>query len=246
MSMSTVTYGPHAKQAVDVYAPPGGPNANGGPHPVVVFFHGGVWQFGDRSEYATLGRDLARHGFVAFVASYRLAPQHTWPAQLDDARAVIDVALKEAPRHGGDPRRLLVMGHSAGAQLAALLVQQGDERIRALALFSGVFDLELPLDEAQRDGGYASFIAPVFARSQLAGASPLRAAARLDVPVLLVTSERDYRAMHAQTVKMHEHLVARKERVQLVELARVDHFGMVASLDEALARTLRALMPAVP
>jgi acetyl esterase/lipase len=237
---TTLSYGPDVKQRVDVYVPSA---AGAETRPVALFLHGGVWQMGDRAAYRAMGEDLAKHGFVAFVASYRLAPTHKWPAQLDDAKAALDLVARSAAAHGGDPKRILVIGHSAGGQMAALL--RGDPRVKGFALFSGVFDLEMPLDESQPDGGYARFIAPVFSKAQLAAASPLRARGaqeRFDVPLLLVTSERDYRAMHAQTMAMHAFLTARKERVTLLELPKVDHFDMVAHVDAATAQKLHTLV----
>jgi acetyl esterase/lipase len=233
---TTLSYGSDAKQRVDVYASPAQDEAK----PVALFLHGGVWQLGDRTAYRTMGEDLARHGFVAFVASYRLAPAHKWPAQRDDAKAALDLVVREAAKYGGDPKRIVVIGHSAGGQMAALL--RGDARVKAFAFYSGVFDLEMPLDESQPDGGFARFIAPVFTKAQLAEASPLRAKERFDVPLLLITSERDYRAMHAQTMAMHAMLSARKERVTLLELPKVDHFEMVEHVDDATARKLHELL----
>src|SRR5688500_5207974 len=141
---TTLSYGPDAKQRVDVY-PARSVGQASVPAPVALFLHGGVWQFGDRTAYRQMGEDLAQHGFVAFVASYRLAPAHKWPAQLEDAKAALSFVEREAAKHGGDPKRIVVIGHSAGGQMASLL--RGDPRVKALALFSGVFDLERPLDE---------------------------------------------------------------------------------------------------
>lgn len=240
IAATTLSYGADAKQRVDVYAPAS--VAAGTTSPVALFLHGGVWQHGDRTAYRQMGEDLAKHGFVAFVASYRLAPTHKWPAQLDDAKAALDLVAREAAKHGGDPKRIVVIGHSAGGQMAALL--RGDARVKAFVFFSGVFDLEMALDENQPDGGFAQFIAPVFSKAQLPAASPLRARNEsFGVPLMLISSERDYRAMHAQTIAMHAMLVARKERVQLVELPRVDHFEMVAHVDDTLGAKIRALVP---
>lgn len=232
---TTLSYGADAKQRVDVYG-----EASTHAKPVALFLHGGVWQFGDRTAYSQMGKDLAKHGFVAFVASYRLAPVHKWPAQLDDAKAALDLVAREAAKHGGDPTRIIVIGHSAGGQMAAML--RGDARVKAFVMYSGVFDLEMPLDESQRDGGFAQFIAPVFSKAQFAAASPLRTDARFGVPLLLITSERDYRAMHAQTIAMHALLTARKERVTLLQLPKVNHFEMVEHVDDATARKILALL----
>src|SRR6478735_3747521 len=114
---ATLAYGADPLQTIDVYQP-----STKGPHPIAVFLHGGVWQHGERTDFVDVGKALADRGFVAFVASYRLAPMSKWPAQAEDAASVVDVALTEAPKYGGDPGRLVLVGHSAGAQMASMLM----------------------------------------------------------------------------------------------------------------------------
>lgn len=224
----TLHYGDGDERTVDVYTPETTtPKAT--PRPIAVFLHGGVWQHGDRRDFSDVGVELAKRGFVVFVASYRLAPRSRWPAQREDADAVVDLALREGAKYGGDPKKLVVVGHSAGAQMAAIVALHRKD-IAALALLSGVFDLKAPLDEAQADGGFAAFVAPVFDRSALASASPLVAwQAKLGVPILLATAERDYRAMRAQTMAMAAHLRALGENVAFVDAPRVDHYALVTA-----------------
>ncbi len=106
------------RHRLDVYAPPDHPTAG---LPVVVFFHGGSWASGNKSLYPFIGRRLAKQGYVAVLANYRLAPAVQVPAMADDcARAVLWVQ-QHCAEFGGDPARIFVMGHSAGAGLAALL-----------------------------------------------------------------------------------------------------------------------------
>ena len=125
-----VSFGPLPAHQVDVYRPLGTPPANG--WPVVVFIHGGSWQMGGRDQYKFLGEALASRGIVLMASSYRLYPEVSYPDFLPDSAKAVAYALDHAARHGGNPRRVLVMGHSAGAYNAAMvalddrwLAQQG-------------------------------------------------------------------------------------------------------------------------
>jgi acetyl esterase/lipase len=119
-----VGYGPNPRQKLDVYqpatpAPPGG-------WPVVVFFYGGSWHWGNRAEYTFAGEALASRGVLALIADYRLYPEARYPDFLDDSAMATAYALREARRLGGNPQRVYVMGHSAGAYNAAMVAL--DER----------------------------------------------------------------------------------------------------------------------
>jgi acetyl esterase/lipase len=103
--------------ALDVYRP----DAATGDAPLVVFFYGGSWQNGSRGRYAFAGRALAARGAVAVVPDYRLYPAVRFPAFMRDAADTVAWARANAARLGADPRRIFVMGHSAGAQMAALV-----------------------------------------------------------------------------------------------------------------------------
>ncbi|MFN3682968.1 MAG: alpha/beta hydrolase [Fimbriimonadaceae bacterium] len=105
------------RQRLDIYAPE---KASGAP--VVVFFHGGGWRTGDKRQ-AIQGKDrvLTEAGFLLVSANYRLAPEHRFPAFVRDAAAAVGWVRRNIARYGGDPKRLFVMGHSAGAHLAACL-----------------------------------------------------------------------------------------------------------------------------
>ncbi|GHA68531.1 alpha/beta hydrolase [Cognatilysobacter bugurensis] len=115
---SSVTYAPDLGLALDVYRPD---NAGSEPTPVVVFFYGGNWQRGDRVQYRFVGRQLARHGVLTIVADYRTWPRAGFPAFIEDGAKAVAWARANAARFGGDPTRLHVAGHSAGAQIAALI-----------------------------------------------------------------------------------------------------------------------------
>ncbi|MCX7799934.1 MAG: alpha/beta hydrolase [Fimbriimonadales bacterium] len=107
----------HPRQVLDVHAPEGARGA-----PVVVFLHGGGWSRGDKRQ-ALRGKQRAfpAAGFVLVSANYRLSPEHPYPAFVQDAAAAVGWVRANIGRFGGDPGRLFVMGHSAGAHLAACL-----------------------------------------------------------------------------------------------------------------------------
>ena len=115
-----VAYGPDDRQRLDVYAPATGAGDEPA-HPVVVFVYGGSWASGDRRHYGFLGHALAARGFVTVVPDYRLVPEVTYPAFVRDAAAAVRWARAHARDYGGDPDRLAVAGHSAGAYNALML-----------------------------------------------------------------------------------------------------------------------------
>ncbi|WP_144630867.1 alpha/beta hydrolase [Bordetella genomosp. 13] len=111
-----VAYGDAPRQRLDVYAPPAAAHA-----PVVVFFYGGSWRSGSRKDYAFVGDALASRGIVAVLADYRLYPEASYPEFLRDSAQAVAWTLRHAGELGGDPRRVYVAGHSAGAYNAAMI-----------------------------------------------------------------------------------------------------------------------------
>ena len=109
-------YGEHPSQVLDVYRAERGDAA-----PVVVFFYGGRWQAGKRSDYAFVGRALAARGVTALIVDYRYYPEVRFPTFVDDAALAIAWAHEHAAQIGGDAERVYVAGHSAGAHIAALI-----------------------------------------------------------------------------------------------------------------------------
>lgn len=145
-----VAYGPHPRHKLDVYVPRG----EGAARPVAVFFYGGGWDSGRRRDYAWAARSLAAQGFVTVAPDYRLYPDVRFPAFLEDGAAAIRWVRDHGATYGGDPARIVLVGHSAGAYNAVMLaldprylqaagVEPG--RIRAAAGLSGPYDF-LPLD----------------------------------------------------------------------------------------------------
>jgi acetyl esterase/lipase len=111
-----VAYGNDPRQKLDIYTPPGAVLP-----PVVVFFYGGSWNSGSREEYKFVGNALASRGIMAVIADYRVYPQASYPAFVEDSARAVAWTLRHIGEYGGDAHRLFVAGHSAGAYNAAMV-----------------------------------------------------------------------------------------------------------------------------
>jgi len=101
---------------LDIYAP-----STPGPHPVLVFIHGGSWRFGDKRMVGDKPEAFTATGYVFVSINYRLSPEVQHPAHAQDCGKAVAWVYKNIAQYGGDPKRIYVMGHSAGAHLAALI-----------------------------------------------------------------------------------------------------------------------------
>lgn len=117
--LADIAYAGDARQALDLYRPAGVRDA-----PVVVFWYGGAWVKGRKEDYRFVGAALAAAGCVAVLPDYRLFPAARFPAFVEDGARATAWAVRHAREHGGDPGRVFLAGHSAGAHLAAMLAVQ--------------------------------------------------------------------------------------------------------------------------
>lgn len=227
------------KHRLDLYVP-----RQKADYPVVVFVHGGYWTGGDRRYYAfftglygRIGIALARRGVGTAVISYRLAPGTRIAGQVADVVAAVRWVRAHIGRHGGDPRRLFVMGHSAGGHLAALLgtdathlraagIDQG--QLAGVVAMSPVLDLEHMKESNDADFD-AEVTRPTFGDDpatlrRWSPSSHFRADQR---PMLILLGDDDYPYL----VEQVRRAVARLEKLGApVEFARLEdrsHAGMV-------------------
>jgi acetyl esterase/lipase len=137
-------YGPDKRQTLDIYAPRDGQ----GPWPIIYFVYGGAWNIGDRRYYEFVGRILAAAGYLVVVTEYRLVPEIEYPVFLDDCAAGFAFIAEHAADYGADPSRIALMGHSAGAYNAIMLLLGPSllprfglaDRVRAFVGLSGPYD----------------------------------------------------------------------------------------------------------
>ncbi len=112
-----LSYGTDPLQKLDLWLPKAKGRA-----PIVVFVHGGGFARGDKKDYDNIPAYFARHGFLGVNVNYRLAPAVAWPAASEDVGGAVAWLKANAAAHGGDPRRIVVIGHSAGASAVASYV----------------------------------------------------------------------------------------------------------------------------
>jgi acetyl esterase/lipase len=155
-----LAYGHDPLQRLDVYAPT---VKTADPLPVLIFIHGGGFVRGDKSPpgspfYANVGYWFARHGVITILGDYRLAPKHRWPTQAEDMAGIVAWTHAHIADYGGNPKRIYLMGESAGASDVAAYVLQ--RRFQPLAgpgiagaiLYSGLYDPSFEAKAAPRFG----------------------------------------------------------------------------------------------
>lgn len=155
-SAKNLSYGPSLRQTLDIYRPEGG----GEDLPVIVFCYGGAWFKGHKEAYAFVGRSLAANGVVAVVIDYRQVPKVQFPDFVEDTAAAIRWTAANIVNHGGNPRKLCVLGHSAGAYNAVMAVL-GDARLPVVGLvgMSGPYDF-LPLRTRVTKRAFGNWLRP--------------------------------------------------------------------------------------
>jgi acetyl esterase/lipase len=197
----------------DLYRPIGA-----GPFPAVLLIHGGSWQRGSRSEMVKFARRFAGAGYAVFNVDYRLAPEHRYPAQLDDVRAAFAWLHAHARSLAVDPDRIAVMGYSAGAHLALLLglaEVEGAPRPRAVVAGAAPSDLTAypnsPVLAALIGGSGAAL------PDRYADASPVSHVSPGDPPVLLYHGALDGLVDVEQSRRLLEKLHSVGVPAQLLE-----------------------------
>jgi len=217
-----VHYGPDERNRLDVYEPAAHPAQ---PMPVLVFIHGGGFVRGDKSTpgtpfYDNIGYYFARHGVLAILATYRLAPAHPWPAGARDVGAVIHWARANAEKFGGDRHRIVLWGHSAGAAHAAAYALDArfqlppGPRLAGLILMAGVYDPALETVGAEQLHSNADSNRAYYGEDTMTyvAKAPLRNLTGPKLPVMLIVSELDPPMMHVETSLLFAALCRRDGR----------------------------------
>ena len=231
-----LSYGSDARQRLDIYAPR---TAGTGGRPVVVFFYGGSWNSGTRSGYAFVGRALAAQGFVVVIPDYRLVPAIRYPAFVEDGAAAVRWTKGHIAGFGGDPAKLVLMGHSAGAYIAAMLAVDdrwlGRDRqaVRGLVGLAGPYDFA-PFDVDVSRAAFGAWPRPEETQ-------PVHWAGAGDPPALLLVGADDKTVLPRNSEALAARLQAGGVPVTLRAYPKLGHVGMILSV----ARPFRGRAPVV-
>jgi acetyl esterase/lipase len=224
------------KLLLDIYQP-GAPDSK--PRPVIVLIHGGGWTSFDKSTMKGMAEFLARSGFVAVSVDYRLfrGNENRWPAQLDDVQLAVRWLRANAKKYNIDPDHIGAFGHSAGAQLAALLGMEDtrDNSDPALAKYSSrvqaVVDVSGPSDfttnhDPEGDAQLADFLGADYAKAPEVwqNASPVFHVAKSNAPFLIVHGTHDEMVPIAQAQELNDKLRQAGVHVIFIQLDDVHTF----------------------
>jgi acetyl esterase/lipase len=231
-----VPYAAHARQRVDIFRPDGARDAD-----VVVFVHGGAFVRGDKRVspeiYDNVLYWFARQGCVGFNVEYRLAPESRYPGGATDVALTVAWVHAHAREHGGNPARIFLIGHSAGATHAAAYACDPVVRpaeglgLAGLVLISG----RLRAD-ARPDNPNAAAVRAYFGddESLYEARSPVTHAARLDVPVLIAVAEHENPLLDVYGAEfLHRVSVARGRAPRFMRLPDHNHISIVAHFNTA-------------
>ncbi len=230
-----LAYGEGPRQKLDVYKPRHATKA-----PVLVFFYGGSWQSGSRDLYLFLGASLAAQGIVTVVPDYSIFPPARFPTFVEDAARAVHFAHESAARWGGDPARLVLMGHSAGAYIAAMLSfdpqwlrlvgLNSQTDLAAFIGLAGPYDF-LPIESRT--------LRTIFGGANRAETQPISFVTGKEAPSLLITARRDRLVSPGNSrrmaAKIHAHGGIAEERTY----GGVGHLALIG----AFAPSLRLLAP---
>ena len=225
---SGIAYGPDPRQRLDIWAPRARPAQA---LPVVVFFYGGGWNSGSRGDYGFAGAAYAGQGFIAVLPDYRLVPQVRFPAFVEDGALAVKWVRDNIARYGGDPHRVTLAGHSAGAYNAAMLaldphylrgVGVDPKIVRAAALLSGPYDF-YPFTEARGRDAFGQWRNP-------AETQPVSFARRDAPPLFLAHGTADRVVLPRNSKRLAERLRAAGAPVTLRLYPGASHVDLAASL----------------
>jgi acetyl esterase/lipase len=219
-----LAYGSEPRQRLDIYSP-----RRALERPVVIFWYGGSWTEGSKASYRFVGTTLAEHGFIAVLPDYRLFPQVAFPAFDEDGARAVAWVEQHVHDFGGDPRRIVLMGHSAGGHTAAFLAFNhsflrkygGDpSAIVGLVGLSGTYVLVPDTDTLR-----ATFPPPYTEKDW----QPIQFVDDHAPPTLLLHGVDDKEVFPQEAIELRDSLLRHHVRVQLDLYPHRGHGATVAS-----------------
>ncbi len=222
------TYGPDPSQKLDIYVPA---NSKDKHLDVIVFFYGGRWTYGAKEDYRFVAATFVKEGFIVVIPDYRKYPQVRFPVFVEDgAKALAWVSDHIAELHG-DPARIHVVGHSAGAHIGALLTadphylaDEGKDRSLTIHDFAGLAGpYAFTPDEPDLEDmfGPASNYPSMQVTTFIDGTQP---------PMLLLYGDKDSAVKHANLQKLEQRIKQRGGCVRSRIYPDVDHTDLIGAL----------------
>jgi len=238
--VATARFGPDPAQRLEVHRPSG--TAPDAALPIIVFIHGGAWDSGRPQDYRFIARALAPAGYVVVLAGYRLLPEGRWPVMLQDGARAIRWVHECCGALGGDPARIVLMGHSAGAYNALALALDGRwlaaEGLAANAL-AGAIGLATPADFLPLDD--PASIATFGHCTNLATTQPIHHAHAGAPPLLLLHGADDPRVKPRNSLALAAAMTDAGQPTTAQILGGIDHERIIMAFARPFRRETRPL-----
>jgi arylformamidase len=229
-----LAYGAAERHRLDVFAPEGGPMLT---RPVILFVHGGGFVAGNKHTpgspfFDNVGLWAVRNGMIGVTMTYRLAPEHQWPAGSEDVGRAVEWLRQNIGAYGGDSARIFVMGQSAGAvHVAGYVAREHSSgsagwRPAGAIVVSGLYDTRTMEKNPLRDAYFGSDANAASSESFLA------ALAGTTVPLMVVLAEYDPRDFQRQAIELNTAYVSVHQRwPRFVQLAGHNHLSTILGLN---------------
>ena len=241
LATTDIAYGDLARQKLDVYVPR---NAQSAAKPVVVFFYGGSWDSGSRVDYKFVAEALTSQGFVVVIPDYRVYPEVLFPGFMADPARAAKWVKQHAAEYGGDPQRVFLAGHSAGAHIAVMLTLD-DEYLAVESLkptdFRGTIGLAGPYDFLPLTSQRLKTIFGDAENQQKA--QPINFVTGKNPPMLLLVGKKDGTVWPRNTYRLAAKIKTAGGPVQVVDFENWGHIDLVAKLAKPLRGDGELLQP---
>ena len=229
-----IAYGQDPRQKLDVYMPLAQASSSLA-KPVILFVYGGAWTTGHKDDYLFVGESFSKAGYVTVVMNYRLAPQHQYPEYVQDTASALKWINDNIQHYGGDPKQIVVMGHSAGAFNAVEAVDNRrwlDEVKLPISNIKAVVGIAGPYSYDFRTDGSVNAFPTDATPDQVMPDRHIRADAP---PHLLLTASNDQRVKLSNTQKMAAALKQQHIFVQHEVIDGASHASIMASVASRLS-----------
>jgi acetyl esterase/lipase len=227
-----IKYGNEPRQQLDIYTPL---TPASGKLPVIVFLYGGSWSRGSKNQYMFIAEYLAPRGYIIAIPDYRVYPDVKFPAFVEDSAAALAWVQQNIAGYGGDPDAVFLMGHSAGAHIAAMLTL--DERFARNARAKppkGTIGLAGPYDFLPlRNENMRTIFGPP---EQYDQSQPVNFVDGTEAPMLLLHGSTDAIVYQRNSESLHRKILAKGGCVKMVIYPELGHGRILVAFSQSFRR----------
>lgn len=236
-----IAYGKAERQKLDIYVPKNvAENA-----PVIIFFYGGGWQSGSKSQYEFAAEAFTSNGYIVVIPDYAKYPEFIYPTFLEDAALATKWVTANINKYGGDKNKLFLMGHSAGGHMAAMLAANAQYLGLSHSQIKGLVGLSGPYDFVPQEQKYKDMFAPAYKNGNYKSGMPATYVDGTQPPMLLIYGKKDDVVAMVNLTSMQTAVAKKGGKLEVKIYDDMDHIDTVAGLsllkrnDDMLDRILK-------